>query len=140
MWWCQGMWYLSRENQSTKLQQPTSKNPGLCTIQSPFYQDHLRISRNHDSSSQRLRHPNTRIQNQNRNHSQSTHSISCKNQQRMNHKSQQPAVRQAERKGSQRVRTKGPQPPRDSRTKPSTERHEFAWQRLQGTWLQTTKP
>src|ERR1700733_11770006 len=124
MLWCQGMRYLSRENQSIKLQQPTSKNPGLCTIQSPFYQDHRRISRNHDSSSQHPRTPRTQIQTQNRN--QSTHSISCKNQQRTNHKSQQPAVRQAECKGSQRVRTKGPQPPKDSRTKPSTERNEFA--------------
>src|ERR1700733_68737 len=126
MWWCQGMWYLSRENQSIKLQQPTSKNPGLCTIQSPFYQDHLRISRNHASSSQHLRTPSTQIQNQNRN--QSTHSISCKNQQRTTHKSQQPAVRQAERKGSQHDRTKGLPPPRDTRTKPSIERNEFAWQ------------
>src|SRR5271154_5638797 len=34
-------------------------------------------------------------------------------------------------------RTRGQSHPRDSRTKPSTEPNEFAWQRWQETWIQT---
>src|SRR5271169_2535200 len=97
MWWCQGMWYLSRESQSIKLRQPTSKNPGLCTTRSQSCQDHQK-PKSHNDNSQHLRNPSTQSQNlkiQNQNQSQSTQGFYCKKRQSIL-KSQQLAVQQAE--------------------------------------------
>src|SRR5271154_918785 len=52
--WCQGMWCSSRENRSTKLQQHTSKNPGLCTTQLPCFKDRLQKPKSHNNDSQPL--------------------------------------------------------------------------------------
>ena len=99
---------LSKERQSIKLQQPTSKNLELCTTQSRFYLAHRR-PKSH-SNNLRLSHRNTQIQIQIRkNQKRSTLKSYRKNPRR---RSQQPAERQADQhKGHQDDQAKGPSPP-----------------------------
>src|SRR2546423_7024037 len=105
MWWYQGMWYLSRESQSTKLRQPTSKSLELCTIRSQYYQDHLQKPKSHNDSYLRLRHRNTQIGNNWKNQNQSARRLYWNNPRprRTNLKNQHLAGRH---KGPRRDQTK----------------------------------
>src|SRR5271169_3709052 len=144
MLWCQGMWYSSKESQSIKLRQSTSKNQGSCTIRLQSCQDRQQKPKSHNKSYLRLRHRNIQIR-KSQSQRQSTQGFYCKNRRQWNLKNQQPAERSADQqaesrhKGHRRDRTKGPSPPRNSRTKTSTKHHEFAWQRLHGTSIPTTR-
>ena len=138
------MWYSSKESQSTKLRQSISKNQGSCTIRSQSCQDRQQKPKSHNNSYLRLRHRNIQIQ-KSQSQRQSTQGFYCKNRRQSNLKNQQPveqsAGRQAEsrHKDHRQDRTKGPSPPRNSQTKTSTKHHEFAWQRLHGTSIPTTR-
>src|SRR5271154_1257084 len=128
------MWCSSRENQSTKLQRPTSKNTGLCTTRSRCYQDRLQKPKSHNDNSQPLR----RNQKKRKSQQQSTQGFYCNKRPRRT--SQQPAEQHAgQHKGPRQDRPKGPSPPRNSRTKTSTNHLAFGWQSWQETWIQTTR-
>src|SRR5271169_4129374 len=141
MLWCQGMWYSSKESQSTKLRQSTSKNQGSCKIRSQSCQDRQQKPKSHNNSYLRLRHQNIQIR-RSQSQRQSTQGSYCKNRRRLNLKNQQPAERSAAEgryKGHRQGRTKGPSPPKNSQTKTSIKHHKFAWQRLRGTSIPTTR-
>src|SRR5579859_3347049 len=80
MWWYQGTWYLSKERGSTKLQQ-SSKNQGLSTNRSRYYQDHWnQKSKRNVSSYRRHRRQSIQIQSRkNRGRTWSTLRFYCKN-------------------------------------------------------------
>src|SRR5271154_753231 len=124
MLWCQGMWYSSKESQSTKLRQSTLKNQGSCTIRSQSCQDRQQKPKSHNNSYLRLRHQNIQIR-KNQSQRQSTQGFYCKNRRQLSLKNQQPveqsAGRQAEsrHKGHQKGRTRGPSPPKNSQTRTS---------------------
>src|SRR5579859_4279494 len=126
------MWCLSKGSQSTKLRQST-RNQGSSTARLQSCQNRQQKPKNH-SNNLRLSHRNTQIR---KNQKRSTLKSYCKNPRR---RSQRPAERQADQyKGHQDDQAKGPSPPRNFKTKSSTKNHEFAWQRLHGTSIPTTR-
>src|SRR5579859_1409676 len=132
------MWCLSKESQSIKLQQPTSKNLELSTTRLQSCHTRQQKPKSHNKSHRRLWYRNTQIWIQIRkNQKRSTLKSYCKNPRR---RSQRLAERQADQyKGHQDDQAKGPSPPRNFKTKSSTKNHEFAWQRLHGTSIPTTR-
>src|SRR5579859_3839087 len=130
------MWCLSKGSQSTKLRQST-RNQGSSTTRLQSCQNRQQKPKNH-SNNLRLSHRNTQIRIQIRkNQKRSTLKSYCKNPRQ---RSQRLAKWQADQhKGHQDDQAKGPSPPRNFKTKSSTKNHEFAWQRLHGTSIQTMR-
>src|SRR5579859_609174 len=130
------MWYLSKGSQSTKLRQ-SSRKQGSSTTRLQSCQNRQQKPKSH-SNNLRLSHRNTQIQIQiQKNQKRSTLKSYCKNPRQ---KSQRPAKQQADQhKGHQDDQAKGPSPPRNFKMKSSTKNHEFAWQRLHGTSIPTTR-
>src|SRR5579859_8101439 len=131
------MWCLSKGSQSTKLRQST-RNQGSSTTRLQSCQNRQQKPKSHNKGHRRLQYRNTQIRIQIRkNQKRSTLKSYCKNPRR---RSQRPAKRQADQhKGHQDDQAKGPSPPRNFKTKSSTKNHEFAWQRLHGTSIPTTR-
>src|SRR5579859_3278375 len=131
------MWCLSKGSQSTKRRQ-SMRNQGSSTTRLQSCQNRQQKPKSHNKSHRCLQYRNTQIQIQIRkNQKRSTLKSYCKNPRR---RSQRPAERQADQhKGHQDDQAKGPSPPRNFKTKSSTKNHEFAWQRLHGTSIQTMR-